>query len=214
MALPELVPTRSGGLSEGVVMPESLAVRRANAPAAITRVNEVLDAFAARDYNGELLTAVRHFPAREAQWADFPAWVHLDLATAYAAKGIRRLYTHQAEAAEAIHAGKGPHRPDQSGHATHWHSPASHALDAPLRKSSLHCARRVAHLSRRLRQPLVQCFAPPPPHRPILRPRSAICLLLRDDRQSRRIGLTPSRIRSRSPQFERRSRRGENFRFL
>ena len=87
-------------------MPESLAVRRANAPAAITRVNEVLDAFAARDYNGELLTAVRHFPAREAQWADFPAWVHLDLATAYAAKGIRRPYTHQAAAAEAVHAGK------------------------------------------------------------------------------------------------------------
>src|SRR5437867_2870637 len=95
-----------GELQKGPFMSESLAVRRANAPAAITRVNEVLDAFAARDYNGELLTAVRHFPAREAQWADFPAWVHLDLATAYAAKGIRRLYTHQAEAAEAVHAGK------------------------------------------------------------------------------------------------------------
>jgi DEAD/DEAH box helicase domain-containing protein len=87
-------------------MPESLAVRRANVPAAVTRVREVLDAFAARDFNGELLTAVRHFPAREAQWADFPAWVHPDLAAAYAAKGIRRLYTHQAEAAEAVHAGK------------------------------------------------------------------------------------------------------------
>ena len=87
-------------------MPESLAVRRSTVPAAITRVHEVLDAFAARDYNGELLTAVRHFPAREAQWADFPAWVHPDLASAYAAKGILRLYTHQAEAAEAVHAGK------------------------------------------------------------------------------------------------------------
>jgi DEAD/DEAH box helicase domain-containing protein len=87
-------------------MPESLAVRRAAMPAAITRVHEVLDAFAARDHNGELLTAVRHFPARDAQWADFPAWVHPDLASAYAAKGIRRLYTHQAAAAEAVHAGK------------------------------------------------------------------------------------------------------------
>ena len=87
-------------------MPESLAVRRSTVPAAITRVHEVLDAFAARDYNGELLTAVRHFPAREAQWADFPAWVHPDLASAYAAKGILRLYTHQAEAAEAVHAGR------------------------------------------------------------------------------------------------------------
>jgi len=49
---------------------------------------------------------VRHFPAREAQWADFPAWVHSNLVDAYAGKGIRRLYTHQAAAAEAIHAGK------------------------------------------------------------------------------------------------------------
>src|SRR5258708_5311032 len=75
-------------------------------PAAMTRVHEVLDAFAARDFNGELLTTVRHFPAREAQWAGFPAWVHPDLVAAYAAKGIRRLYTHQADAAEAVHSGK------------------------------------------------------------------------------------------------------------
>lgn len=87
-------------------MPESLAVRRSTIPSSLTRVQEVLDAFAARDYDGELLTAVRHFPARKAQWADFPAWVHADLAAAYAAKGILRLYTHQAEAAEAVHAGK------------------------------------------------------------------------------------------------------------
>src|SRR5229473_860016 len=87
-------------------MPESLAVRRAGISTALTRVHEVLDAFAARDHTGEILTAIRHFPAREAQWADFPAWVNADLASAYAAKGIRRLYTHQAAAAEAVHAGK------------------------------------------------------------------------------------------------------------
>src|ERR1700682_3998210 len=87
-------------------MPESLAVRKGAMPTAITRVHEVLDAFAARDHDSEILTAVRHFPAREAQWADFPAWVHADLSAAYAAKGIRRLYTHQAAAAEAVHAGK------------------------------------------------------------------------------------------------------------
>src|SRR5712664_2670399 len=87
-------------------MPESLAVRKAVMPTAITRVHDVLDAIAARDHNGETLTAVRHFPAREAQWADFPAWVHPDLSSAYAAKGIHRLYTHQASAAEAVHAGK------------------------------------------------------------------------------------------------------------
>ena len=87
-------------------MPESLAVRRAETSHAITRVHEVLDALAARDHKGEILTAIRHFPSREPQWADFPAWVHPELSSAYAAKGIRRLYTHQASAAEAVHAGK------------------------------------------------------------------------------------------------------------
>src|SRR5438045_2172618 len=87
-------------------MLESVAVRRAETSTASTRVHEVLYAFAARDHNGDMLTAVRHFPSREAQWADFPAWVTADLTAAYAAKGIGRLYTHQAEAAEAVHAGK------------------------------------------------------------------------------------------------------------
>ncbi len=87
-------------------MPESLAVRRAGTSTAITRVHEVLDAFASRDHTGEILTAIRHSPAREAQWADFPAWVSPALICAYAAKGIHRLYTHQAAAAEAVHAGK------------------------------------------------------------------------------------------------------------
>src|SRR6059036_1004289 len=95
-----------GELQKGPFMSESLAVRRAETSAAITRVHEVLDAFAARDEKGEMLTAVRHFPAREAQWADFPSWVHPDLVSAYAEKGISRLYTHQAEAAEAVHAEK------------------------------------------------------------------------------------------------------------
>jgi DEAD/DEAH box helicase domain-containing protein len=101
-------------------MPESLAVRAASIPSeaansplecpggatSLTRVHEVLEAFASRDSNGEILTAVRCFPARGAVWADFPAWVNRDLAAAYAAKGIRRLYSHQAAAAEAIHARK------------------------------------------------------------------------------------------------------------
>ena len=95
-------------------MSESLAVRSARESVAVaipdalalSAVRDVLDVFAARDCDGEMLTAVRHFPAREAQWADFPAWVHADLRAVYAAKGIRRPYTHQAAAAEAVHAGK------------------------------------------------------------------------------------------------------------
>jgi DEAD/DEAH box helicase domain-containing protein len=103
-------------------MTESLAVRPALATSGdssavtgdagsrqstgITRVNEVLEAFASRDPLGEVLTAIRHFPARDAQFAEFPAWVHTDLIAAYAAKGVRRPYTHQAAAAELAHAGK------------------------------------------------------------------------------------------------------------
>ena len=102
-------------------MPKSLAVRPAYDPqanssaaspaknlrsTAITRVHEVLDVFSQRDPHGEILTAVRHYPAREAQWADFPTWIHADLVAAYTAKGIRRPYSHQAAAAEAVHAGK------------------------------------------------------------------------------------------------------------
>jgi DEAD/DEAH box helicase domain-containing protein len=94
-------------------MSHSLAVRDAassspesSASTALTRVREVLDAFASRDVTGEVLTAVRYFPAREAQWAKFPEWVRADLVAAYGVKGIRHLYTHQAIAAEAVNAGK------------------------------------------------------------------------------------------------------------
>src|SRR6266436_94892 len=94
-------------------MSQSLAVRAAafgslgpSAGSSVARVREVLDIFAAKDINGEVLTAVRYFPAREAKWAEFPSWVHADLVAAYDAKGIRQLYTHQAIAAEAVHLGK------------------------------------------------------------------------------------------------------------
>ncbi len=95
-------------------MAESLAVRTSRIAAhqsnrgtsSLARVNQVLDGFAARDQAGEMLTAVRHYPAREAQWADFPEWINSDLREAYNGKGIERLYSHQGAAAEAVHAGR------------------------------------------------------------------------------------------------------------
>lgn len=87
-------------------MSESLAVRGAGEARVITRVREVLDAFTARDHNSDILTAIRRFPAREAQWAGFPEWVNGNLVSAYTAKGVSRLYTHQAAAAAAVHSGK------------------------------------------------------------------------------------------------------------
>jgi len=84
----------------------AFSLARAGSSSTLARVTQVLDTFAARDRDGEILTAVRHYPAREAQWAEFPEWVHADLRAAYNAKGIRQLYTHQATAAEAVHEGK------------------------------------------------------------------------------------------------------------
>src|SRR5271155_3414731 len=88
-------------------MPHSIAVSRALDPTtSIARTFGVVNALLERDPTGEIITAVRRFPAREAQCADFPGWLHADLVAAYAAKGVRRPYTHQADAAEAVHAGK------------------------------------------------------------------------------------------------------------
>jgi DEAD/DEAH box helicase domain-containing protein len=100
-------------------MPDSLAVRLAavtpidiartqepRTSTALAKVAQVLDTFTERDPNGEILTAVRHYPARTAQWAEVPAWVSEDLRAAYLGKGIHQLYTHQVAAAESIHAGK------------------------------------------------------------------------------------------------------------
>jgi DEAD/DEAH box helicase domain-containing protein len=69
-------------------------------------VQEALGALVARYRADEVLTAVRHIPAREAQFRAMPAWVRAELAAAYHAKGIEKLYTHQAAAAELAHAGK------------------------------------------------------------------------------------------------------------
>jgi DEAD/DEAH box helicase domain-containing protein len=88
-------------------MPNSFAVFRApDSTMPVSHPFGVVNALLERDPTGEVITAVRRFPAREAQWAEFPAWVHADLVAAYAAKEVRRPYTHQAEAAEAVHAGK------------------------------------------------------------------------------------------------------------
>jgi DEAD/DEAH box helicase domain-containing protein len=81
-------------------------VEQPHTSSSLARVSQVLDTFASRDHTGEVLTAVRRYPAREAQWADFPEWLDTSLRAAYNAKGIRQLYTHQAAAAEAVHAGK------------------------------------------------------------------------------------------------------------
>src|SRR5579864_2245503 len=69
-------------------------------------VEEVLAVLAARYRNDDVLTAIKHFPARQAQFCPVPDWVNPRLAAAYRAKGIERLYSHQGAAAELARAGK------------------------------------------------------------------------------------------------------------
>jgi DEAD/DEAH box helicase domain-containing protein len=86
-------------------MSQSLAVRMANSNS-LARVHEIIDLLASRDKSGEVITAVRQIPARDAQFAPWPEWLRRELTSAYAAKGISQLYTHQAAAAEAVHGGR------------------------------------------------------------------------------------------------------------
>src|SRR3972149_11473601 len=83
-------------------MSRSLAVRQA---APLASVQEIVDQLAARDRSGELLTAVHHIPAREAQLAPMPDWVRPKLAAAYRDKGVERLFSHQAKAIDVVRAG-------------------------------------------------------------------------------------------------------------
>jgi DEAD/DEAH box helicase domain-containing protein len=92
-------------------MPESLAVRpRHSALAAAEKaplaLRDALDHLAARDHADEVLAAVRHIPACEAEWTSMPDWLHPELRAVYAAKGVTQLYTHQALAAESVRQGR------------------------------------------------------------------------------------------------------------
>ena len=87
-------------------MSQSLATRPARDSVALARVREIVEQLAARDRSGEVLTAVHHIPAREAKFAPMPDWVRADLAAVYGEKGVGQLYSHQAVAAAAVHAGR------------------------------------------------------------------------------------------------------------
>ncbi len=48
----------------------------------------------------------RHIPARAAEFGEYPEWLDARIREGLASRGIERLYTHQAEAVEAVHAGE------------------------------------------------------------------------------------------------------------
>jgi len=89
-------------------MPETLSILFPELPAASTKgdLTPVLDRFErmARDVDGPI-RAIRRTPVRPAEYAEFPADLHPKLREVLAARGIERLYTHQAEAYARVAAG-------------------------------------------------------------------------------------------------------------
>jgi len=69
-------------------------------------VSDIIKELAGRDRTDEVITAVQHFPAREAEWAPMPGWVRPELVQAYGNKGVVQLFSHQAAAAEIARAGR------------------------------------------------------------------------------------------------------------
>jgi DEAD/DEAH box helicase domain-containing protein len=104
-----------------------LAVRSGTA---LETVQEALGALVGRYRSEELLTAVKHIPAREAQFRPMPAWVRPALAEAYRAKGIEKLYSHQASAAGFAREGKNVVvvTPTASGKTLCYNLPALNAV--------------------------------------------------------------------------------------
>ncbi|MGH9572771.1 MAG: DEAD/DEAH box helicase [Candidatus Acidiferrales bacterium] len=80
-----------------------LAVR---SQSTLDTVQDALASLAGRYRADEVLTSIKHIPAREAQFRPMPDWVRPELAGAYRAKGIEQLYSHQAASAELARVGK------------------------------------------------------------------------------------------------------------
>src|SRR5579871_1169555 len=97
---------RSAQTQEGGALAQSLVVRSSKDPATLARVREIVEQFVERDTRGEVITAMRHIPARDACWAAMPSWVRPELAQVYRDKGVAQLYSHQALAAAGVHEGR------------------------------------------------------------------------------------------------------------
>jgi DEAD/DEAH box helicase domain-containing protein len=90
----------------------SLPIRRTGTDT-LASLGDAVDALVGRqparaeaDPSASIITAVQETPERAPVWAPMPEWMRPELASAYASKGIERLYSHQAAAAEAVRAGQ------------------------------------------------------------------------------------------------------------
>ncbi|MBM3449813.1 MAG: DEAD/DEAH box helicase [Armatimonadetes bacterium] len=95
-------------------------------------LDQILDGLRTNPRFAGGFTAWREAPARAPVLADFPAHVHPKLREALRSRGIRRLYAHQADAIEAVAAGRSivVATPTASGKSLCFHVPV---LDAILK---------------------------------------------------------------------------------
>src|SRR6202789_3472289 len=98
--------TDSSGMNRGKMAAASKTGLAVRGSATLDTVQDALVALTARYRADEVLTAVKHFPAREAVYRAMPSWVRPELIAAYRAKKIEQLYSHQAAAAEMARSGK------------------------------------------------------------------------------------------------------------
>jgi DEAD/DEAH box helicase domain-containing protein len=75
-------------------------------PVVETGIEAALTSLVERADRTESITALREFPPQPARTVPFPDWVDARLRRVYESKGIRELYTHQAEAAARVRAGE------------------------------------------------------------------------------------------------------------
>jgi DEAD/DEAH box helicase domain-containing protein len=103
--VPQPAPHLDQELEEGLAVRPGLAPHLSG-PSTLATFQDALYALASRYRADKVLTAVKHFPAREAQFRPMPDWVRPELAAAFRAKGISQLYSHQAQAAELARAAR------------------------------------------------------------------------------------------------------------
>ncbi len=98
-------------------------------------VEKVLESLNKAPYKNQI-TYWKRIPASPARFADFPDWLHPKLRNALEKRGIERLYTHQREAVDHVHAGR--HvvvgTPTASGKTLCYNLPV---LDAVLREPTV-----------------------------------------------------------------------------
>ncbi len=72
----------------------------------LDKVPDVIREIVPNSHPDDVVTALHRIESRDAEWAEMPEWIHAELSEAYRSKGIARLYSHQAQAADRIHRAK------------------------------------------------------------------------------------------------------------